>query len=36
MNVIWFWLSKEIAELLVLVMFHILLIVVIVIGERRK
>lgn len=36
MNAIWFWLSKGFAELLTLIVIYALLIILIVIGQRRK
>lgn len=35
-SAIWFWLSKELAELLFLIMFYVFVIILIVIGERRN
>lgn len=36
MSAIWFWLSKGMAELLSLVIIYILVIVLIIMGQRRK
>lgn len=36
MSAIRFWVCKELAELLVLIVFHVFLIVLIVISERRN
>ena len=36
MSAIWFWLSKGLAELLALLVIYVLLIALIVIGQRRK
>ncbi len=36
MTAVWFWLSKGIAELLAMIVIYVLLIILIVIGQRRK